>query len=532
MGGKGKPVHFISFLGIGEYQPTIYHLESGTKRRASSRRFVQEALLEILDLEDYVVTDVSLLLTTRARSISYEKYERTDRCTGVKSLDPWGLEDSLQPLQAKMGFDLHDLSISDAMTTPDQWGIFNAILDTVQEGSALVVDVTHGFRTTPIIFILALDFLKKVRNCTVEHIWYGNWEARTDKHKDEQGESCSPVVDLTSMAEILDWSAALQNLLASGNAAELGRLMSRPAAPDGPVAEPSVVAFGEKLTQTAEVINRVSSWQIPRHATHLHQLRANLPADDDINERPHLKAVTEVLESIGKRYDALSMTQPLPARIDDDTALAMMEWLRWRIHDRDPNPQKKVLPKPAKERQVDFEITLTDLLAPPIPDLENAPEGWTSATLLSFLMAQIGAAQMLLKHSQYMQAHTLLREAIVTLRHWHLLRTTPPERPKERSRAQAQRLLQSFECSVVDATSEAAITFLFGGGSVEASGEPIRSGASLNMARNALDHAFTVEKDHGLFDTETILQAELGDLYVQLATLAVVQALADPCPTP
>jgi CRISPR-associated Csx2 family protein len=86
----------------------------------------------------------------------------------------------------------------------------------VQEGDEIVFDITHGFRSLPMIAMLTIAYLKQVKGVKVQHVSTG-FDA-----KDEQG---TPVFDLTPFANLLDWLAAAKMFTATGDSSELGRLI-------------------------------------------------------------------------------------------------------------------------------------------------------------------------------------------------------------------------------------------------------------------------------------------------------------------
>ena len=176
----------IAFLGTGEYKCATYRWNDHTYETS----FVQEAFVHWLKPE---VTCV--LLTEKARARHWN--------------------DLSQRLQGHT--QIVEVDIPDGKSEAELWRIFAAISDAVQEGDEIVFDITHGFRSLPMIAMLTIAYLKQDKGVKVQYVLYGAYEAR-----DNQG---APVFDLTPFADLLDWLAAAKMFTATGDSSELGRLI-------------------------------------------------------------------------------------------------------------------------------------------------------------------------------------------------------------------------------------------------------------------------------------------------------------------
>jgi CRISPR-associated DxTHG motif protein len=176
----------IAFLGTGEYKCATYRWNDHTYETS----FVQEAFVHWLKPETTCV-----LLTKEAR----KKH--------------WG--DLCQRLQGHT--QIVEVDIPNGKSEAELWEIFAAISEVVQEGDEIAFDITHSFRSLPMIALLTIAYLKQVKGVKVQYVLYGAYEAR-----DNQG---APVFDLTPFADLLDWLAAAKMFTATGDSSELGRLI-------------------------------------------------------------------------------------------------------------------------------------------------------------------------------------------------------------------------------------------------------------------------------------------------------------------
>jgi len=175
----------ITFLGITDYEEVEYRWHDLSK----PTKFVQEALVHWLKPEATCV-----LLTEKARARHWN--------------------DLSQRLQGHT--QIVEVDIPDGKSEEELWEIFEAISKAVQEGDEIVFDITHGFRSLPMIAMLTIAYLKQVKGVKVQHVVYGVYE---------RDNPMAPILDLTPFADLLDWLAAAKMFITTGDSSELGQLI-------------------------------------------------------------------------------------------------------------------------------------------------------------------------------------------------------------------------------------------------------------------------------------------------------------------
>jgi CRISPR-associated DxTHG motif protein len=90
----------------------------------------------------------------------------------------------------------------------------------VAEREEVVFDITHSFRSIPFLTFLAAAYLRAARRARIRAVVYGAYEARP---KDDPGPR--PVFDLTPFVSLLDWLAATNQFIHTGDAQYLARLL-------------------------------------------------------------------------------------------------------------------------------------------------------------------------------------------------------------------------------------------------------------------------------------------------------------------
>lgn len=109
------------------------------------------------------------------------------------------------------------IKIPEGRNENELWNIFEIISKAIPDKSNLVVDVTHGFRSLPIVVLAVLLYLKTVKNINIDKVIYGAFEAKI--------EDVSPVFDLTPFLNIIDWSYSVNDFVNYGNSSRLKNIL-------------------------------------------------------------------------------------------------------------------------------------------------------------------------------------------------------------------------------------------------------------------------------------------------------------------
>ncbi|MFP4037647.1 MAG: TIGR02221 family CRISPR-associated protein [Desulfobacteraceae bacterium] len=179
---------YMSFLGLGsykedkgiyEYDPTVYQLHG---RSSTRTKFVQVAEIELLGPGRF---DTILVVTT-------------DKSYGTH------FEALRQQLEALGSTEVISVRIPESMEPQDQWIWFERILAHIEPGDELTVDITHGYRSIPIVFSAAINFLQKARGVILNAVYYGAYD------KDR---SLAPIVNMKDFFAINEWAEGVSRLV-------------------------------------------------------------------------------------------------------------------------------------------------------------------------------------------------------------------------------------------------------------------------------------------------------------------------------
>jgi len=176
----------LTTLGTGDYTETTYFFG---EQRADKTCYVAKALCQLFEIDRII-----LLLTQEARA------------------KHWGrLQESLPPQVEKVA-----KAIPEGKTEAETWEIFDVLVDGIEPNSRLLFDITHAFRSIPLLVLLGAALLRKAKNVEIQGLYYGLYRP---------GQAETPIIDLTPAIRLLDWLTASDKFISTGSAVELGQLL-------------------------------------------------------------------------------------------------------------------------------------------------------------------------------------------------------------------------------------------------------------------------------------------------------------------
>jgi len=193
-------VRLVSFVGTSAYNPIAWTLEGNT---STPQELFPFALCELLPEIDELV----FLGTTEAKA-------------------KW------HPHILDKKPDAKFVTLSKGATERERWALFDTVCSELQAPSpggsrptSLLLDVTHGFRSQPLLGFSAAAFMlsewtRSRKDAPPLRILYGAFEAKSDS-------GVAPVWDLTELVAADRWNAALNALINYGRANELAVLAAK-----------------------------------------------------------------------------------------------------------------------------------------------------------------------------------------------------------------------------------------------------------------------------------------------------------------
>lgn len=159
---------------------------------------------------------------------------------------------------------LNPQDIPSGQNEGELWKIFETLTTLLSTGDEIILDITHAFRSIPILALLAVTFLRTAQAVQIKHLLYGAHEAR------EKGTNRAPVFDLTPFLSLLAWVPATDQFVRTGNGQALADLV-----PEGP--QP-LQELGASIKAISEGLHLLRPMRVMDEAAQLsHRIAAAAP---------------------------------------------------------------------------------------------------------------------------------------------------------------------------------------------------------------------------------------------------------------
>ena len=218
---------FLSFLGTNNYKACVYYKgEKPSLQERSPVRFVQEATIGRF-CKEWGLGDRVIIFTT------CEAYRRNWLDAGHKEV-PAGSDASLEGLKTRIaglnlpsGLSVQNILIPDGSSETEIWEIFRIVFDSIREGDEVVFDITHAFRSIPMLATVILSYARVLKQITIAGIYYGAFEVLGNPRDVDHipvTERLVPILDLTPIGDLLEWTVAVDRFVSSGDPAKVSAL--------------------------------------------------------------------------------------------------------------------------------------------------------------------------------------------------------------------------------------------------------------------------------------------------------------------
>lgn len=183
----------ITFLGAGSATSTTTYAfkdKNGEEKKYEGKVF-SEALRQFCKYDSMLVC-----VTEKAKAVNWPVLEALN--------DP-----RIQAVDIPTGND-----------TAQMWQIFTIITGHIETGDRVIFDITHGLRSLPFLVFLFAAYLKTAKQVTIEAIYYGAFELKSENN------GLAPVIDLSEFVSMIDWIAASNQFVETGDARQLSKLLN------------------------------------------------------------------------------------------------------------------------------------------------------------------------------------------------------------------------------------------------------------------------------------------------------------------
>jgi CRISPR-associated Csx2 family protein len=259
----------VTFIGKGNYQCCKYVY----------RDSVCETHLFGFALASFFTAEISKVVVFHTEESKEAKRENDDK-TYIEQLKELHLENDLPEPEAVL--------IKSGKSEDELWEIFDTLSSVFDEDDEIIFDITHAFRSIPILSLLVIALLRETKNVKLKGIFYGAFEA-----KDENGNT--PIFDLSPFVELLDWISAAKQFNTTGNAALLVELLK--------IKDKNLATDIENLSRSLRLLRPVDVMELSGRVS---KKITNEKSLQHVKSKP----IFQLLESIDESYSRFSLSNP------------------------------------------------------------------------------------------------------------------------------------------------------------------------------------------------------------------------------
>jgi CRISPR-associated Csx2 family protein len=283
---------FISFLGTSNYSEVKYQLG---RDNPITTRFVQIATYQYL-CNDFKNEDKVLIFTTpTAKNVNWfdnghKNYDtkETIQCDGLKSCFE------------RNGLNIDSIDIPEGKSENEIWEIFQIVYNQLMPNDEVIFDITHSFRSIPMLNMVLINYAKVLKNISVAGIHYGAYEVENE---------IKPIWNLISFSELQDWTLAVSGLVKFGNSSEIKKLAQQEVLPILQNKDDLNNAMAQELVQLAKSVEFVTDALATNRGDEIvganifNNLQKNIKTLSNSNFIPPFKPIIDLIHKKTERFN-------------------------------------------------------------------------------------------------------------------------------------------------------------------------------------------------------------------------------------
>jgi CRISPR-associated Csx2 family protein len=210
------------------------------------------------------------------------------------------------------------ISIPNGESEAELWKIFNAIANELNKSEEVIFDITHAFRSLPLLAFIAAAYLRKTKDINLKAIVYGALEARYK----EGGTEITPVFDLTPFIELLDWMTATEQFRETGNARLLAEMLK--------AKKGAAESLGNKIQSLSQGLRILRPLQVMRESAELPPAINSAKVEVTGTVPPF----AELIERVSSDYGRFGLSHPDDAKKAAARLLKQLDLAEWYFEKR------------------------------------------------------------------------------------------------------------------------------------------------------------------------------------------------------
>ena len=220
-------------------------------------------------------------------------------------------------LKKKLGCKLEEVDLPPILdggnAAADLWKIFNIYVESVNEKDKIILDITHAFRSLPLLAVPVVAYLRQVEQVTLEHILYAPYDARSG-HETKN----TQIFDLTQFVDLLDWMNAVEIFQHSGDARPVAKLRV-----------PKDIDKADKINESLTNLSEALLTNLPLEAQKAASAFEGLNLDQD---EPSQAPFGILVGSLKETYKGMAVEKPEENL--EDSLKSQYEQIKWYVKNR------------------------------------------------------------------------------------------------------------------------------------------------------------------------------------------------------
>lgn len=301
-----NPSVIVAAIGTSHYENVEYRFNDGTTIPA---KYFLVGLVDMLKPDTVVV-----LLTEDARILQWT------------SVDGAGIGDLLK----QRDVNVIAVDIPKGANEAEAWQIFELINSHIPERAEVILDITHGLRSIPVLMLLATFYLQRVRDITISNIFYGALEAV------DRSNHTKPAYSLGHFLTLLDWAGGVEVFKQTGDPKRLAELLDArntsvrktyTGGPDGERLPTRLKTVSTTLLSLSQALGVIRPIEVMEYAS---QLQQNLESAAD-ESRTWAKPFALIFDQMRDVFTPLGLTDPLEHSKQQRFIAAQVNLIEWYI---------------------------------------------------------------------------------------------------------------------------------------------------------------------------------------------------------
>ncbi|WP_391527424.1 TIGR02221 family CRISPR-associated protein [Candidatus Methylacidiphilum fumarolicum] len=215
----------------------------------------------------------------------------------IENGDNW--KELKEEFKAK-NFKYEIICIPEGKEEQELWDIFESIAKMIPKQSELIIDITHGYRSLPLIALSTIVYLRQVKEVNIKGIFYGAYEANKN--------DITPVFDLSIFLDLIEWLGASKRFIDLGDSSEFAKLLNKIQnelyqEKDKEEKKPTHLKnLGSSLKDLSLALNLSRVLEIPKICKRVEDILKNQELREEINK--WAKPLDLVIDEVKETYKA------------------------------------------------------------------------------------------------------------------------------------------------------------------------------------------------------------------------------------